>query len=214
MAIPIVGAAIPFMFEHLPDMFSLFGLGNSLKTILDSSTTNEGILKGIKELAPKFMPMLESIGAAMFPKADKAIHAIGGIIASFDQNRVRWLQQSVNTLLPDEDDIAVDGIFGPQSLAAVEKCQALLGLKVDGLPGKITQLAIDGALNLLFSSQKKVPTAITQKLLDVASSMPKDTKDKSVGPEVLLSPAIMDEVSRAGGMNTQGARGQRSGADY
>lgn len=184
---------IPFSFSHLPDMFSLWSLGSSIKALIDGSTTNENIGDGIKALVPKFVPILESIGAAMFPNAAKAIHVVAGAMVAFDGNKTRWLQQAVNTLLPDEDDIDVDGEYGPATRDAVEKVQAKLGLSVDGFAGKITRLAIDAALNAIFAGQNKTQTGITQQVIDVVQSAP-DLEDKSVSPHALLAPAIMAEA--------------------
>lgn len=192
MALPGLGVLIPFTFSHLPDMFSIFNLGGLIKSLLDGSTTNNIIADGIKALAPKFVPILENIGASMFPKLAPALHVVAGAVVSFDKDKTRWLQQGVNTLLPDEDDIAVDGVYGPATRAAVEKVQSNLGLTVDGFAGKITRLAIDAALNAIFSSQNKTQPAITSQVIDAAQSAPDATIDKSVSGAALLKPAVMD----------------------
>lgn len=189
-----LGSLIPFAFNHLPDMFSLFNLGGSIKSLIDGSTTNENIGDGIKALAPQFVPILESIGAAMFPQLAPVLHVVAGAIVAFDKDKTKWLQQAVNTLLPDEDDIKVDGVYGPATRAAVEKVQVKLGIPVDGFAGKITRLAVDAALNLVFSTQTKTPPAVTQQVIDVVTKDFVMSVDKSVDSSVLLEPAIMAEA--------------------
>lgn len=209
----IVTSLMPFAFEHLPDMFSLIGLGSRFKSLLAGSTTNEAVIAGIEELAPKFMPMLESIGTTMFPKLKPALHVLAGVVTSFDHDKTRWLQQSVNSLLPDQDDIPVDGIYGPQTRDAVELVQKQLNLTVDGFAGKITQLAIDAALNMVFA-QNTGQQAITKQVLAINSIVPK-ASDKSVEPSVILSPAIMGDVSGTTGKITAARSGMgRPVADY
>lgn len=57
---------------------------------------------------------------------------------------VRDLQRALNRLL--DKNLAVDGIFGPLTQAAVEDLQERLGLTVDGVVGSETRRALNNAL--------------------------------------------------------------------
>lgn len=59
-------------------------------------------------------------------------------------SNVRWLQASLNKLLGTR--LAVDGVAGPQTRAAVRSFQQKRGLKVDGIAGPATNAAIKSAL--------------------------------------------------------------------
>ncbi len=57
---------------------------------------------------------------------------------------VRALQQALNKL--SDAGLAVDGIYGPATRAAVRSFQAQAGLAADGEAGPKTQAALDAAL--------------------------------------------------------------------
>src|SRR5204863_7041491 len=57
---------------------------------------------------------------------------------------VRWLQASLNQLLGTR--LAVDGVAGAQTRAAVRSFQQKRGLQVDGIAGPATDAAIKAAL--------------------------------------------------------------------
>lgn len=58
-------------------------------------------------------------------------------------NGIAWVQWVLNTF--EGESLAMDGILGPLTEAAVRRAQAKLGIPVDGIPGLLTQLAL-GAL--------------------------------------------------------------------
>jgi outer membrane protein OmpA-like peptidoglycan-associated protein len=63
---------------------------------------------------------------------------------SADGNHIRWVQSSLNQLLGTR--LAVDGVAGPQTRAAVRSFQQKQGLQVDGIAGPATDAAIKAAL--------------------------------------------------------------------
>lgn len=58
---------------------------------------------------------------------------------------VRDLQTLLNTVWPEVDDMAVDGVFGPITEARVRAMQQILGLVVDGIAGPQTMAALKQA---------------------------------------------------------------------
>jgi outer membrane protein OmpA-like peptidoglycan-associated protein len=67
-----------------------------------------------------------------------------GEFESPDGNHIRWVQTSLNQLLGTR--LAVDGIAGAQTRAAVRSFQQKQGLQVDGIAGPATDAAIKAAL--------------------------------------------------------------------
>jgi len=57
---------------------------------------------------------------------------------------VKWLQQSLNTLI--DAGLTIDGVYGPLTQAAVVRFQQHNGLVADGWAGAVTEAAIDNAL--------------------------------------------------------------------
>ena len=58
------------------------------------------------------------------------------------QLAMQWLQGALNKLIAPSPNLVLDGIYRRKTVAAVEALQAKLGLKVDGLAGQLTQVAI------------------------------------------------------------------------
>jgi hypothetical protein len=125
----------------------------AVSAIVTTSTTNEDLTAKIKDLSKPLADLMGSIGAALFPKAAPALHIVGGIMASFDPNLVKWLQGSLNTL--SNAGLQVDGIYGPATRQAVSDFQQKYNLRVDGLAGQITQAAISALLAKLPSLAPK-----------------------------------------------------------
>jgi peptidoglycan hydrolase-like protein with peptidoglycan-binding domain len=120
-----------------------------VKRVLDESTSNEEATTKLKALSPDLPKALETIGSALFPKAAPGLKVIAGAIGAFDPNVTKWLQDALNKLVKTSSKLDVDGIYGPETVAAVEALQQKLGLKVDGLAGQLTQAAIIAELGKL-----------------------------------------------------------------
>jgi peptidoglycan hydrolase-like protein with peptidoglycan-binding domain len=122
---------------------TLIKYGSVVKDILDMAKSNSDVLAKLSEQAKPIIGFLEQYGAALFPNAAKDIQAVGGAIAAYDPNVVKWVQGAYNEIMKPLSPLTVDGIYGPLTRAAVSKLQEKFGLKVDGLAGRITQSAID-----------------------------------------------------------------------
>lgn len=123
-----------------------FIYGPSIKAAIDEAVSNDDLATKVKAVAKPLVAILEDVGTQLFPKAASSLRLVGGVIAAFDPNVTKWVQGSLNTLLSPSPNLAVDGIYGPRTRAAVERLQEKLGLVVDGLAGSITRAAIEGAL--------------------------------------------------------------------
>lgn len=149
--------------------------GGIVKEIWDGATTNGDVASKIKAMSPALGRLLDELGKSAFPDASATLHTVGGIVAGFDPNITKWLQSSLNAILTPSPNLAVDGIYGPRTTAAVKKLQLQAGLVPDGLAGRITQAAIDAwfakkeqtnidqIYNIADASSKKVDAALTSK---------------------------------------------------
>jgi peptidoglycan hydrolase-like protein with peptidoglycan-binding domain len=134
---------LPYLFQALPDIVSAW----------NTTTSNVSFGQKLQELAAPVSNLLTDIGSQLFPKAAPTLHLIAGAIGAFNPDYTKWLQGSLNTLSPTlglpNPNLAVDGIYGPLTRAAVEAVQAHFGIVVDGLAGNITQGWIAKALAAL-----------------------------------------------------------------
>lgn len=138
------------VFSSIPQLFSIINAAPTIKQLLDAMSNPTELIAAAKKLVPSIIPIVEIFAEQLFPKVAPELRIAAGIMAAYDPNKNKWLQQGLNVILDDQDDIAVDGIYGPATRAAVEKAQAKLGLKVDGWAGPITSTAIQLALNAIF----------------------------------------------------------------
>ncbi len=97
---------------------------------------------------------LEQIGAAMFPQADKAVQKVLAAIHLGYPDSTKWVQHALNAgqilgFIHFGKPLALDGLFGPLTMAAVAALQTKLGVKV-------TSAVTDAeykALNLLLAGK-------------------------------------------------------------
>ncbi len=123
---------------------TLVKYGSAVKDVLDFANSNSDIITKLRDQAKPVISFLEQYGAALFPKAAKEIQIVGGAIAAYDPNVVKWIQGAINEIVKPATPLVVDGVYGPLTRDGVIKLQGALGLqKVDGLAGRITQAAID-----------------------------------------------------------------------
>lgn len=121
--------------------------GPIIQGIWNVATSNEDVVTRIRHAAAPVAQLIEEVGGQFYPGAKSELHMIGGLITSFDPDGAKWLQGSLNAYLGTS--LVVDGNIGPRTIAAVKEAQAKLGIVVDGLAGKVTQAALDSAIQLL-----------------------------------------------------------------
>lgn len=131
---------LPLLIQALPD----------IQAAWNATTTNATMGQVLQGLAKPVGDLLTTIGAELFPQAATSLHIVGGAIAAFNPDYVKWLQGALNTIAPSLNltppNLAVDGIYGPLTRGAVEAVQAHFGIIIDGLAGNVTQGWIAQAL--------------------------------------------------------------------
>jgi hypothetical protein len=85
---------------------------------------------------------------------------------------VRWVQASLNRL--NNENLFVDGIIGPQTIAAIRRFQSQIGLTADGIVGRQTEAAIIAAgagpppsAPVTIHPRAKITTSIERALSDL-----------------------------------------------
>lgn len=131
----ILVSLLPLVIQEAPAFIKAIETGVSVNSI-GSLITN-----------PTILSAFESLGAQLFPKAAPAIQIAGSLIASYSPNYVKWIQGMLNAYLNPAVPLAVDGSYGPKTIAAVDAAQAKLGLKIDGVAGDITSSALAAIIN-------------------------------------------------------------------
>jgi peptidoglycan hydrolase-like protein with peptidoglycan-binding domain len=94
---------------------------------------------------------LESVGAAIWPAADKAVQKVLAAIHLAAPQSTQWAQTSLNTIqaagvISFGAPLVVDGVFGPKTFAAVVVLQAKVGLKPTGAVADAEYKAINALL--------------------------------------------------------------------
>lgn len=113
---------VPLLISAIPKIQAAYN------TTTTGTTAKVGSV--IEALAPQLAPIFESIGSQMFPALAPALHVAAGAIAGFHPDATKWVQDALNRL--DNAGLAVDGHFGPRTLAAIKNFQAKNGLAVNG----------------------------------------------------------------------------------
>lgn len=128
--------------DYLAILQAVVKYGAEIKAVIDVASTNHDVVTKIKEMSAPLASVFSTIGAQFFPKVAKEFHVAAVVGAAFDPNVTKWIQGATNNLLDPSPGLAVDGLYGPRTRAAVELLQTKLGLTVDGWAGQITQAAI------------------------------------------------------------------------
>jgi len=96
---------------------------------------------------PQVLNVFQTLGTQLFPKAAPQIALAGSLLATYSPNYVKWLQGMLNAYLKPNPPLAVDGAYGPKTIAAVQAAQSKLGIKIDGVAGDATMAALSYFLN-------------------------------------------------------------------
>lgn len=131
--------------------FSAIGVGNVMRQLIAQAMSGGSLVDMAKSILTKDnIATLEGYAEQIFPKVAPELKLAAGIVAAYDHDKTKWLQQALKAILGI--DLAVDGIYGPATIAAVEQFQGMsLGLKVDGFAYRITTPLIEAALARLLS---------------------------------------------------------------
>lgn len=142
-------------------LFSLTGMSAALKSLAQQALSGPNLVSmatGI--LSGDLVGVLERTAEGLFPNLAPELHLAAAVVAGYDHDKTKWLQQALNAL-NGNTDLSVDGIYGPATVTAVEKFQQnTLGLTVDGFAYRITNAAIQAALTKL--TAKAPPTQAPQ----------------------------------------------------
>lgn len=134
---------IPLLIQELPGLLAAW----------NSTPTNGHYADYLNKLVPQVGQFIADVGSQLFPKAAPTVQLIGGSIAAFNTNYVKLVQGQINVLAPTLGltiaPLAVDGIYGPLTIKAVEAVQAHFGITVDGVVGNVTQGFLAHALATL-----------------------------------------------------------------
>lgn len=132
---------------------SIVGVGTSVRQAISqamSALSLDGMLRGIV-VNSDVVSYLESVAETWLPNLRPELRLVAGAIMTYNNDPTKWLQQALNTI-NGGTPINVDGIYGPETIAAVEKFQqTVVGLKVDGLAYKVTTPFIEMALAKLLT---------------------------------------------------------------
>lgn len=133
--------------QYLPVLLQFAKLVPAVKTAWDSSTGNTLSKVNAVIHGTQTVPMLEALGAQLFPALAPSIHAAAAAVVMAHPDATSWLQAALNVV--DNAGLVVDGHYGPKTRAAVEAFQRKKGLSVDGFAGDLENAAIIAALNLI-----------------------------------------------------------------
>ncbi len=98
------------------------------------------------------VPQLTELGSTLFPKLSPELHAAAAALIVAHPDNTSWVQSAINVLASTgyvvlTAQLAVDGIYGPKTKAAVELVQEKLGLPTTGFVADIEYNAIAALLS-------------------------------------------------------------------
>lgn len=128
-------------------LLSFAGVGESLKPLISQALSGASLDAMVRTALSGggVINTLEGVGEHLFPKVAPELRAAAAVVASFNRDKTIWLQQALKAIL--KIDLAVDGIYGPKTVAAVEQFQQQqVGLNVDGWAYRLTTPLIEAAL--------------------------------------------------------------------
>lgn len=155
---------------------SIVGVGTSVRQAISqamSAVSLDGMLRGIV-VNSDVVSYLESVAETWLPNLRPGLRLVAGAIITYNNDPTKWLQQALKAIL--NIDLDVDGIYGPETIAAVEQFQqTIVGLKVDGLAYKVTTPFIEMALAKLLTHPVASQVIAEQTVVTAPSQVAKAT---------------------------------------
>lgn len=135
-----------FGITSITQLWSLFGVATTMKSLVQQALSGASLVSMAKGLlSGDLVSVLEKAGETLFPKVAPELRLAAAIVAAYDHDKTKWLQQALNVILGLNLD--VDGIYGEETVKAVEQFQQQqLGLKVDGWAYRVTNAAIQDVM--------------------------------------------------------------------
>lgn len=124
-----------WFFSILSIITGLLPIAQKIGSLWESSAGFGAILNEIAK-SPA-LAQLEAIGAELWPAAEKTVQKVLAAIHLGYPTATKWIQTSLNAIqltgyIHFGAPLAVDGLFGPKTFAAVVVLQAKLGLPATG----------------------------------------------------------------------------------
>lgn len=137
-------------------LLSFVGVGESLKPLISQALSGASLDAMARSvLSDGVISTLEGIAEHLFPNVAPELRLAAAVVASYNRDKTIWLQQALNAILGT--NLAVDGIYGPNTVAAVEQFQEKqVGLKPDGWAYRLTTPLIEAALAKLLTKSTAV----------------------------------------------------------
>lgn len=116
------------LLQYAPTLLDLI---NKVATAYHTSATSttSRVTNVIQAVAPGLSPLFGQIGSMLFPNLPSGLHSAASAIV-LTPSAVMYMQELLNAA--GGFNLAVDGHFGPKTLAAVKSFQARHGLAVTG----------------------------------------------------------------------------------
>lgn len=108
----------------------------SIKSAYDSAAGNT-LQKVQAALPAKLVNELANVGGQLFPNLSPELHAAAAALIIAHPNAVAYVQDALNIIastgyfqLPNNQQLAVDGIYGPKTRAAIQAFETKVGIPV------------------------------------------------------------------------------------
>jgi peptidoglycan hydrolase-like protein with peptidoglycan-binding domain len=121
---------------------ALMSAASAINTIVTIANGNSDIVTKVREALPHLAGPLDSLGAMLFPNVKPELRIAAVAMTQYDTNLNMWIQGALNIFVTPSPGLAVDGIYGPKTGAAVASLQKQLGMTVDGWAGNLVQTAL------------------------------------------------------------------------
>lgn len=151
-------------FSNINQLLSFAGIGSAVRPLIQQALSGASLATMAREvLSSGVIDSLEKTAESLFPNIAPELKLAAGIVAAYDNDKTKWLQQALNAILGTT--LAVDGIYGPNTTAAVEQFQQQqVGLKVDGWAYRVTTPLIEAALAKLLTKSPSAAKVITEQV--------------------------------------------------